>query len=101
MKILIDNGHGLDTPGKRSPAAIKNLPQMRMRADLLAAKYISPEYHEEIEALIEDLGLEFLEVEKTYNSPKVGKKRRFGELYDVFKIIFVSLQLLIIIVMRV
>ena len=24
MKILIDNGHGIETPGKRSPDAVKN-----------------------------------------------------------------------------
>lgn len=34
------------------------------RAYLLAAKYISPEYQDEIEALINDLGLDFLGVQK-------------------------------------
>lgn len=33
-------------------------------AFLKAARYISPEYHEEVEALIEDLGLEFMGAEK-------------------------------------
>ena len=34
------------------------------RAYLLAAKYISPEYQEQVEALINDLGLDFLGVQK-------------------------------------
>lgn len=33
-------------------------------AFLKAARYISPEHHEEVEALIEDLGLEFMGAEK-------------------------------------
>lgn len=33
-------------------------------AFLKAARYISPKYHEEVEALIEDLGLEFMGIEK-------------------------------------
>lgn len=36
------------------------------RAYLLAAKYISPEYQEQVEALINDLGLDFLGAEKMY-----------------------------------
>lgn len=32
---------------------------------LKAARYVSPEYHDELEALIEDLDLEFWEVERT------------------------------------
>lgn len=36
-------------------------------AFLKAARYISPEYHEEVEALIEDLGLEYMGMEKTEN----------------------------------
>ncbi|MGM9762796.1 MAG: DUF6371 domain-containing protein [Candidatus Cryptobacteroides sp.] len=36
------------------------------RAYLLAAKYISPEYHEQVEALINDLALDFLGAEKMY-----------------------------------
>lgn len=42
-------------------------PDIRTRSAtfLKASKYISPEYQEQVEALIEDLGLEFMEAEKT------------------------------------
>ena len=50
---------------ERSPQGGVEESQRRHRIDFLkAARYISPEYHEELEALIEDLDLEFWGVER-------------------------------------
>jgi len=40
-------------------------------AFLKAARYISQEYHEEVEALIEDLGLEFMGAEKMEQTRRI------------------------------
>ena len=65
MKILLDNGHGQDTPGKRSPeGGVEDSPAKKSRAFLLAARYLSPENYDAVEALIDELGLEFLGAEK-------------------------------------
>ena len=61
MKILLDNGHGQDTPGKRSPdGGVEDSPAKKSRAFLLAARYLSPENYDAVEALIDELGLESL-----------------------------------------
>lgn len=50
---------------ERSPQGEVEESQRRHCVDFLkAARYISPEYHEELEALIEDLDLEFWGVER-------------------------------------
>lgn len=50
---------------ERSPQGGVEESKRRHRIDFLkAARYISPEYHEELEALIEDLDLEFWGVER-------------------------------------
>lgn len=80
MKILLDNGHGFDTPGKRSPDGhfreyaynryLAFLIRERITALGLDCEIIVPEYHEELEALIKDLELEFWGVEEVENDEK-------------------------------
>ena len=50
---------------ERSPeGGIEESPAKKSRAFLLAARYLSPENFDAVEALIDDLGLEFLGAEK-------------------------------------
>ena len=66
---LIRYRHPSHCHSERSPQGGVEESQRRHRIDFLkAARYISPEYHEELEALIEDLDLEFWGVERVEKS---------------------------------